>query len=401
MKEIIIRSTEEARQVLMEIGVDSYGVETMVPKIGCHAIEISGIPCGVANILKQEMLSIGGDVAVARGTVDCSISETDAVIMGSFKQLARLAEKLVFQPFGLRAMASELTQLLEKLHKRFLKISTPRREILIGKRTLIMGVLNVTPDSFSDGGAYFSKPEALEAALRMEEEGADIIDIGGESSRPGSKPLEAEEELSRIMPVISALSGRLSVPLSVDTTKASVAETAAREGVEIINDISAMTRDANMEHVIAENKLAVVLMHMRGVPETMQEGDLSYGSLRKDIIEFLDERLKKAISAGIEEERVIIDPGIGFGKTGRDNLRLLRYLHEFRSLGRPILVGPSRKRFIGEIVGGTPAERIEGTAASVTASIMNGAHIVRVHDVAFMKKVVQMTDAIVRDDSDE
>ncbi len=273
---------------------------------------------------------------------------------------------------------------------------TSRREIPIGERTLIMGVVNTTPDSFSGDGVYGSPEKAIEEGCRMADEGADMLDIGGESSRPGSDPVTLQEELKRVIPVVRGLSAKLSIPISVDTMKAAVAREALDEGAEIINDISALNYDPEMARTISAYKAAVVLMHMRGTPKIMQKGDLTYRSVPGDMITFLRERIEKARSEGIDEERIIVDPGIGFGKTPIDNMRMIRYLQDFKSLGRPVLVGVSRKSFIGHVVGGTPRERIEGTAAAVTAAIVYGADIVRVHDVSFMKKVVMMADAICR-----
>jgi dihydropteroate synthase len=273
---------------------------------------------------------------------------------------------------------------------------TSRREIAVGERTLIMGVINTTPDSFSDDGLYESPEKAIEEGIRMAEEGADILDIGGESSRPGSDPVTLEEELKRVIPVVRGLSAKLSLPISVDTMKADVARKALDEGAEIINDISSMQNDPGMAKTISDYRAAIVLMHMRGTPKVMQKGNLSYRSVPGDMIAFLKERIEKAQSAGINQNRIIVDPGIGFGKTPTDNMRLIRYLEDFKMLGMPILVGVSRKSFIGHITGGSPQERIEGTAAALTAAILNGAHIIRVHDVRFMKKVVMMADAISR-----
>jgi dihydropteroate synthase len=275
-------------------------------------------------------------------------------------------------------------------------LKTWKREMTIGDRTQIMGVINVTPDSFSDGGCFYSPADAVELGLRMVEEGADILDVGGESSRPGAEPVSREEELRRVIPVIEGLVGRVAVPISIDTTKADVARRAVASGVEIINDISAMRFDDQMPSVAASTGAAVILMHMRGTPKDMQEGDLSYRSLLSDIIEFLRERMEEAKSAGVEIERMMIDPGFGFGKTAEDNMKLLRDLSAFSTLGRPIVTGISRKSFIGKVTGGASRDRLEGTAAALTVAIMNGSNIVRVHDVRVMKKVAAMADAILR-----
>jgi dihydropteroate synthase len=273
-------------------------------------------------------------------------------------------------------------------------LRTSRREIKIGPRTLIMGIINTTPDSFSDGGRFPTSATAVDEALRMVDDGADMIDIGGESSRPGSDPVPVEEELLRVMPVIRGLAGKISVPLSIDTMKAVVAHEAMAEGVEIINDISAMKYDDRMVEVVSETHAAVILMHMRGLPKTMQSGDLTYSSLLGEVISFLTERIDSAVQKGIAPEQIMIDPGIGFGKSALDNVRLIRRLSELKVLGRPIVTGVSRKSFIGHVTGGGPQERIEGTAASVTAAILNGSRVIRVHDVKTMKRVAAMADVL-------
>lgn len=389
-------TSHEALHILKKIHVDPYGIEAMLPKMTHHNILLEGIKCNVANIIKQEMLSLGGDAAVSRSSVSCSVKETDVVIMGTEKQLHRFADKISVQPLGLNAISKAIRRILENIAKDLFILKTCKREIVLGDHTHIMGILNVTPDSFSDGGMFDSSEDAVKYGVKMVEEGADIIDIGGESSRPGAAPVTVEEEMARVIPVIKELAGRVNIPISIDTTKADVAREAIECGAEIVNDISAMRLDDAMTHVIADSGAAVVLMHMRGTSRDMQTGDLSYTSLLGDIIEFLGSSMERALAAGISQECIIVDPGIGFGKTREDNLRLLNNLSEFKVLGRPILVGVSRKAFIGKITGGSPMERIEGTAASVTASIMNGANIVRVHDVQTMKKVVAVADAIIR-----
>ena len=298
--------------------------------------------------------------------------------------------------FGIRSpqLTSEKEASDVVLHA--IPLRTSRRKIIIGERTLIMGIINVTPDSFSDGGRFDAPERAVEEGIRMAEEGADILDIGGESTRPGSDPVPEEEERRRVIPVIRALAKRLDLPLSIDTMKAAIAREALAEGAEIVNDVSALNFDWEMTKVIAETGAAIVLMHMRGTPKAMQQGDLTYRSLRGEIIDFLRKRIEHAADKGIDPEQIMVDPGIGFGKTVTDNMRLIRYLHEFKVLGRPILVGPSRKAFIGQVTGGTPRERVEGTAAVVTAAILNGGNIIRVHDVSIMKKVAAMADAVSR-----
>ncbi|MBT0654412.1 dihydropteroate synthase [Geomobilimonas luticola] len=258
-----------------------------------------------------------------------------------------------------------------------------------------MGILNVTPDSFSDGNRFFSPDKAVERALAMEADGADIIDIGGESTRPDAPPVSTEEELRRVVPVVERLAGRLRVPLSIDTTKAVVAEAALSAGAEIVNDISAMTFDSRMPEVVAATGAGIVLQHTRGTPVEMQK-DTRYGDLVGDIKMFLEEAMLKADRAGIPPERIVVDPGIGFGKDWGGNLEILRRLDEFSSLGRPILVGTSRKAFIGKVLERSVDERVFGTAATVALALAAGASIFRVHDVREMRDVADMSRAILQ-----
>ncbi len=262
-----------------------------------------------------------------------------------------------------------------------------------------MGIVNVTPDSFSDGGLYFDPEKAIAHALRLVEEGADILDIGGESSRPkgtaygsGSAPVPAEEELRRILPVISALSRLTDVPLSVDTSKASVAGEALAAGAAIVNDISGFRMDPALPGVIARANAAAVVMHMRGTPETMQQ-DTEYDDLFGEIRSALKESITTGEAAGIS--RIIVDPGIGFGKDTAGNLRLLNGLHEFAELGYPILVGPSRKAFLGAVLGTPVQDRLEGTISSSVLAAARGARFIRVHDVLAVHRALRVADAIL------
>lgn len=296
--------------------------------------------------------------------------------------------------FGLKLFSQRIGEHLNNIPSDPLILRTARRTITIGDRTLIMGILNVTPDSFSDGGRFMTPEMAVEAGMRMAEEGADMIDIGGESTRPGSDPVSLEDELRRVIPVVRGLAARIDIPLSVDTMKAGVAAGALAEGVEIVNDISSMEHDSGMAKVVADARAAVILMHMRGTPKTMQTGDLTYSSLTGEIITYLQARIESAREEGIQPEQILVDPGLGFGKTAMDNVRLIKQLGELKLLGRPIVTGASRKSFIGHVTGGLPQDRMEGTAAAVTAAIMNGSRVIRVHDVAAMKRVAAMADAL-------
>lgn len=268
------------------------------------------------------------------------------------------------------------------------------RTMDLSRRPCIMGILNVTPDSFSDGSRHSTLEKALAAAERMVADGADIIDIGGESTRPDARPVDADEELGRVMPVIESLAGRISVPISIDTWKSRVAREALAAGAEIVNDISGMNFDPAMAGEVAATEAGVVLMHTRGKPAEMQR-NTTYANLVGEVTLYLRECLELAVAAGIAAERVVLDPGIGFGKSVAGNLEIIRRLGEFTRLGRPLLVGPSRKSFIGNTLGRGVDERLYGTAAAVALCLANGARIFRVHDVREMRDVVDMAAAIV------
>ena len=269
------------------------------------------------------------------------------------------------------------------------------KTLTFGEYTHVMGILNVTPDSFSDGGHYLDAGRAIAHAKAMVAEGATLIDIGGESSRPGAVPVPAEEELSRVVPVIRALAGAVDVPLSVDTYKACVARHALEAGAHLVNDITALHGDAEMAATVAEMEAGVILMHIQGTPRTMQLAP-HYDDVVGEIRQWLQERVQLAEASGIASERIIADPGIGFGKTTAHNLEILKRLDAFRELGKPMLIGTSRKAFIGTVLDLPLDERGEGTVATVCWAIAHGADIVRVHDVKTVSRAARMTDALYR-----
>jgi dihydropteroate synthase len=315
--------------------------------------------------------------------------------MGTIRQLRGICAWMQKQAFGLPSLGTDILGLLDRE-------SEPAHTWLVGERILelsrrpcVMGILNVTPDSFSDGSRYLPTERAVERALEMEEEGADIIDIGGESTRPNAEPVGIDEELRRIVPVLEGLSGKLKIPVSVDTFKSDVAKEALDAGAEIVNDISALTFDDRMADVVSAARAGLVLMHTRGRPSEMQK-DTCYSSIVGEVSDFLRKSMLLAITAGIDEKRIVIDPGIGFGKSIDGNLELLRRLPELTALGRPIMVGTSRKSFIGAILGRPMAERAFGTAATVALALANGASIFRVHDVRAMRDTVDMALVLTR-----
>jgi dihydropteroate synthase len=364
---------------MKRVGVDPTGVKLMEGKTLHLNLKVEGIDPRKANLLKQEMLSLGGDVAVDGRGLDCSTKQTDALLMGTQKHFEKLILKLEQYP-DLHPLGQSIKEALKNISKTHYSIRCQKRILPLGKRTLLMGVLNVTPDSFSDGSLFFDKEKAISHALKMVEGGADIIDIGGESTRPGSKPLELEEELRRVIPVIESLAKEVDVPLSIDTYKSTV-------------DISGLHLDPSLAKVAAKNDTPLILMHIRGTPETMQKG-VHYDSLFSEILQYLKESIQRAESTGLDPRQIIIDPGIGFGKTAEDNLLIIKNLYEFRILGKPILLGTSRKSFIGKILNTEVGDRLEGTLSSIAISVLNGAHIIRSHDVLQAKKAIAVADAI-------
>jgi dihydropteroate synthase len=285
------------------------------------------------------------------------------------------------------------------LRRKLFRLKLPSRTLILGRRTLVMGVLNVTPDSFSDGNKFYSEEHAIEHAQHMERAGADLIDIGAESTRPGSQGVSAEEELKRLLPVLGGLRRLVKIPISIDTQKADVAEAALDAGAEIINDISGLRGDPRIAEIAARRRVPLILMHIRGEPRTMQKGPFAY-DIMKDVLHGLRRSVAIARKASVRKSQIILDPGIGFGKSYAQNYEVLQKLSQLAKLGYPLMVGTSRKAFLGATLtrDGKPApaeERIWGTAATVSASIMNGAHIVRVHDVEEMRQVARVTDCLL------
>jgi dihydropteroate synthase len=387
-----ITNTREAIHEMGKVGVDPTGMKLMKGKTLHYNLKVEGIDPRTANLLKQEMLSVGGDAALDRRGLDCSSSSTGTLLMGTEKQFEILFSKLEqypdLQPFG-----QSLKEILRNLSRAHYTIRCRKRTFTLGKQTLLMGVLNVTPDSFSDGGIFFDKKKAIARGLKMVEEGADFIDIGGESTRPGSKPLGLDEELRRVIPVIESLAKDVDVPISIDTYKSAVAKKAIDAGAQIINDISGLHLDPSLSQVAAKEDVPLVLMHIRGNPETMQK-KIHYESLFSEIIQYLKDSIQRAESAGVDPEQIIIDPGIGFGKTVEDNLLILKNLQEFKILGKPLLLGTSRKSFIGKILNADVTERLEGTLSTVVVGVLNGAHIIRCHDVIQAKRAIAIADAV-------
>lgn len=381
-----IENLDEAKKEIEKVKADKYGIEIMQKKALHRCIKIYDVESKVANILKQEMLSIGGDAAIARDVINFTAKKSDVLLMGTISQYEKLISKLKIQPFKLKNLGEKIENII--------KIEINKKN----QRTKIMGILNVTPDSFYDGNKYFDTEKAIERAKEILKY-CDIIDIGGESSRPGADYVSEEEELRRVIPVVKKISEIIKtlnqkVKISVDTRKAKVAEEAIKNGATIINDISALRDDENMIKVVKDYDVEVVLMHMKGNPKTMQINPF-YENVIKEISDFFEERINFALSNGIKKEKIIIDPGIGFGKRLQDNLEILKNLYKFKIFGLPILIGVSRKSFIGMLTeNAPPEERLEGTISAVTIGVMNGADIVRVHDPKEIYKALKVVDEI-------
>jgi len=386
---LYIDSLGNAKEEIRKIGVDAGAIPWLSPKAVHLKIKIDGISPYSANIIKQEMLGKGGDAAVNRGVVNCSCDKSDVLIMGTYGQINKLIYKLASQSGSLKEIAVEIERVLAGFDKGKPEyFECGKYKLPIGEKTYVMGILNVTPDSFSDGGLYNNIDAAIRRANDMVAQGADIIDVGGESTRPGHTTIEPFEEINRIIPVIEKLSKELKVPISVDTSKAMIAEKALKAGACIINDVWGLQHEPAIAVVASKYGAGVIMMHNQETKE--------YKDLMGDIISFLRTSIDIAEKAGISRESLAVDPGIGFGKSLQQNLEVMRRLRELKSLNLPVLLGTSRKSLIGNVLELPVGERLEGTAATVTLGISNGVDIIRVHDIKEMTRVARMTDAMVR-----
>jgi dihydropteroate synthase len=366
---------------------------------GAITLALKGLTSGQANTLLQVIRSSDSGTSMSCAPLFFLSHEEslpDLILTGTPDQLKRFLRAFGAHDDISGKLARKIDSLLDNHLRSDYKITCRGRILELGSRTHVMGILNVTPDSFSDGGLYVRAERAFAHAREMAAAGADIIDIGGESTRPGAEPLSEEEELSRIIPIIERVATELTVPVSIDTYKSSVARRALEAGASIVNDISGLRFSPDMAKIAADHGAAVIIMHIKGTPRDMQQNPV-YDDVVAEVMSYLAEGIAIAIKAGVDLEKILIDPGIGFGKTLENNLTLLSRLDELRSLGRPIVLGTSRKKFIGTIIDrSVPEQRDDGTAATVALGIERGASIVRVHDVARMVRVVRMTDAVLR-----
>lgn len=407
-------SAEALRGEMQRLGVDPRGIAIMVPKGRFLLLKLEKLGFAAASILKQEMLAKGGEAALSGEIYFGGERTTDVLLMATERTLHRVINVLRVQPLpSLQQLAGELDDALRRnAAPDYPSCRIGAREFAWGQRTYVMGIINVTPDSFSGDGLIrseqISMERVVEAAMAQAraflEQGADILDIGGESTRPGSVPVDAETELSRVLPVIRKLRQETDAPISIDTYRASVARAALEAGADLVNDVWGLQMDPDMGMLVAQKGVPVILMHNRSKPKDAVQTErlgghyvgVHYDDLLADVMREIEQLVENAVAAGIARERIIIDPGIGFGKTVEQNLRLLNHLDELRSLGLPILVGPSRKSFIGHVLNLPPEDRLEGTAAAVAMGIVRGADIVRVHDVRAMVRVARMIDALLQ-----
>lgn len=392
----ILRGYDEKsmRQVFEAMGVDPAGVGRMLGKTRTLNILVHKVSCGAANILKQEMLSLGGDAAVTRGTVCCSVSHSDVLLIGTLKQLESLPWRLREQPFGLAELGEELSTLLERMGAPAHRLRG-RGATLDLTRPCVMGILNATPDSFHDGGTFAGMDDLLRRAEEQVRGGADLLDVGGESTRPGAPQVALETELERVVPLVEALTREFDVPVSVDTTKAEVARNCIECGAAFVNDISGFRFDHRMAEVVGRNKAGIFVMHTPARPEDMQN-HTAYSDLVGEVVAELGASVALAQAAGVDSDCIALDPGIGFGKGVDGNLTLIKHLEEVAVLGFPVLLGTSRKSFIGRVLGQPEtAERLSGSLATIVLGLNNGARIFRVHDVAESRQALDMAWAVI------
>jgi len=389
---IAVTSAEDLKRHLGEIGVDDEEIEKTVDRFLSCTIKLEGVDTRAAHMLKTHVETLGGSLAMRREAHQFTVRDTDVILTASRHALQLLATRLKGEPFGLDVIGTEIVGCLSTGNR---IMTWGGRTLDFGRKTYVMGILNCTPDSFYPSSRSATLKDAQKTAHEMIDAGADIIDVGGESTRPGSDPVPQEEEIRRVIPVIQALREGSDVMISVDTRKKEVAERALDAGADIVNDISGLHHGDELARLVARRRVPVVLMHMRGTPKTMQKAPY-YKNTISEILRELGPSVAGALAAGIDPEMIIIDPGIGFGKRIQDNLRIIKELASLKSLNFPILVGLSRKGFIGEILDRPVERRLIGTITANTLAVLNGANIIRVHDVADAVEMVTIIDSVRR-----
>ena len=382
----------DVRRHLGELDLPAEELEKIADTFLYCSIKLESVDTRAANLMKSYLETLGGALAMSRGARDFTVRETDVLISGSRRTLQLLASRLKGEPYGLAAVGAEIVACTAAGNR---TITWGSRTLDFTHKTYVMGILNCTPDSFYPSSRAVTLKDAMRSAQQMISAGVDIIDVGGESTRPGSEPVPVEEEIRRVIPVIQTLRTESDVIVSVDTRKKEVAERALDAGADIINDISGLRHNEELARLVARRRVPVVLMHMRGTPKTMQKNPFFKNTI-SEILRELQPAIAAAIGAGIAPEMIIIDPGIGFGKRSQDNLRIIKELASLKSLKFPILVGLSRKGFIGEILDRPVEKRLIGTITANTLAVLNGANIIRVHDVADAVEMVKIIDSVRR-----
>jgi dihydropteroate synthase len=388
-----LRNEQEALESIKQIGVYPESFRFLKPKSFYLTIKLGKLSSAACNIIKQEMLSLGADAAVAKDVISGKVKFSDCLLFGNISQYDKLCLKLARQPLGLKEIARQIKISIACYQKSDYIFRCGSRKLYPGKKIYLMGILNVTPDSFSDGNLFYDEETAIKHGISLVKNGADIIDVGGESTRPGAKTVSAKEQIKRVIPVIKGLKKKIKEPISIDTRNSKVAEAAVKAGASIINDVSGLRYDEKIARVAAKYKAGLILMHSKQNPKTMQKNP-RYNSLMSEIIESLELSVNKALSNNVKPEQIVIDPGIGFSKTTEHNLEALNKLAELRVLGYPILVGTSRKSVIGNVLDLPIEKRLAGTIATVVYSIMEGAALIRAHDVNEVARAIKMTQAI-------
>ncbi|MEO0088359.1 MAG: dihydropteroate synthase [candidate division WOR-3 bacterium] len=397
---LLALNDSDLKKELLKIGVAPEAIPIFLKKSKLIALKLESLSQASCNILKQVALTCDSDCAIHRKMISGRKKQADAILIATIRGLEKICEKLAYQPEFLRDLKETLEGFLKSYEKKDNFVLKFRNRVYnLKDRVLIMGILNLTPDSFYDGGRFRDVKEAVDYAVKMAAEGADIIDIGGESTRPGSEPIPLKEELNRILPVLKELKKRISIPISVDTYKSEVARICLNEGCEIVNDISGLQFDKKMAEIIAQYNAYCVIMHIKGKPKTMQKR-VHYKDVIQEIYDYLKERIAYAINKGIKREKIIIDPGIGFGKLLEHNLEIIRRLEEFKTLNQPILVGHSRKSFIGKILNyDKPQERLYGSLGCAVLLALKNVNILRVHDVKATREAIKVCEAIMKNGS--
>jgi len=388
-----VEDLAEVARELERTESDPEGVALIARKGRTLLVHVGDVSLKASPLLKQELLALGGDAAHARGIADHSVARSDVVLAATVGQYQRLPAKLDRQPFHLPEIGHAVEFAIANFsHRAPRTVRGPHRSVVLGDRPKVMGVVNVTPDSFSDGGAFLDPGTAVAHAETLVAEGADVVDLGAESTRPGAAPVGTEVEWGRLAPVLAALHDRLSVPISVDTRHAVVAQRALDGGADWINDVGGL-RDPEMRRLLARSGAVAVVMHMRGEPGSMQS-DTIYRDVRDEVFGALAGATEQAIAEGVAPDRILVDPGLGFGKTGAQSLELLDHIGEFRSLGFPVVVGASRKSFLGAATAGAPVtDRLEASVAAAVLGAIRGAELVRAHDVRPTVRALAVVDS--------